>query len=118
MQPLPYALFGVITDGAGIHKDDISLFKGGDRIKSLAGHDRGNDLAVREIHLTTIGFDIYFFIFSHEGYYLLNPKTIKGILLRGAKVGIICLLDFNKFILLLLYPDSEIQKKESQCQRI
>ena len=85
MQPLPYALFGVITDGAGIHKDDISLFKGGDRIKSLAGHDRGNDLAVREIHLTTIGFDIYFFIFSHEPVLPFESKDDKGDIIKGCK---------------------------------
>jgi hypothetical protein len=45
MQSLPHALFSIIADGAGIHKDDISLFKISDRIR----------------------------------YYLLNPKTIKGI---------------------------------------
>ena len=55
----PYPLFCIVPDGAGVCKNDVGLvYVLGQDIAFLL-EDGENDLAVIDIHLTSVGLDIY-----------------------------------------------------------
>ncbi len=53
-------LLGIVTDGAGIENDFVGLIEISASLEAIFLEDSGNYLAVREVHLTAVAFNVQF----------------------------------------------------------
>ena len=60
LEPVPDSLFGLFPDAAGIEQHQVCLLIVPGGAKSVIIQNGCHDLAVREVHLATIAFDIEF----------------------------------------------------------
>ena len=65
LESVPDLLFGILTDGAGIHESQIGPFQLRRRLIAGLIQDGKHDFRVRHIHLAAVGLDIYL-LFLHE----------------------------------------------------
>jgi hypothetical protein len=60
LEPVPYRLFRFFPDAAGVQQYQVGLFIVTGSAKSIVIQNRSHDLAVREVHLAAVAFDVEF----------------------------------------------------------